>query len=522
MNVDRNEFFRQATVRICGSLDIGKAMRLCFEYLANFLPLRSMHLRLYDPDLNVVETIASVTPDDEEDPGRVFPMPEEHRDKWASDWDTMERIEINNRPYSDPKIMDLLRRMGREPDFSMMRMRLELEGKRVGVLDASADGNDRYTDDHARLLLLLHEPFAIAMANALEHQEVHRLKDMLADDNRYLQQQLQELSGEEIIGADFGLREIMNMVRQVAPLDSPVLLMGETGVGKEVIANAIHQSSPRRDGPLIKVNCGAIPENLLDSELFGHEKGSFTGAITQKRGRFERADQGTIFLDEIGELPPQAQVRLLNVLQNREIERVGGTKSIPVDIRILSATHRNLEEMIRSGQFREDLWFRLNVFPIMIPPLRQRREDIPALIHYFLGRKSAELKLMERPALANGAMERLMAYAWPGNVRELANVVERALIQHRGGLLSFEGHLGPTAPRVSDSHRGVEPDHDLVPLEEMNARHIRQALELAHGKISGPGGAAEMLSVHPNTLRKRMDKLGISYGRKKSATRSGS
>ena len=214
---------------------------------------------------------------------------------------------------------------------------------------------------------------------------------MLADDNRYLYDELRSVSGDEIIGSDFGLKTVMEMVRQVAPLDSPVLLLGETGTGKEVIANAIHYSSPRKDGPFIKVNCGAIPETLLDSELFGHEKGAFTGAISQKRGRFERADKGTIFLDEIGELPLQAQVRLLSVLQTREIERVGGTSPIPVDIRIISATHRDLEEMIASRRFREDLWFRLNVFPITIPPLRQRREDIPALLHHLMERKSREL-----------------------------------------------------------------------------------------------------------------------------------
>ena len=317
-------------------------------------------------------------------------------------------------------------------------MTLKLEGNSIGELGLLADGLNQYNNEHARLLRLLHEPFAIAMSNALKHKEVIRFKDMLADDNRYLHGQLRELSGDEIVGSQFGLKAVMDMVNQVAPLDSPVLLLGETGTGKEVIANAIHYSSPRKDGPFIKVNCGAIPETLLDSELFGHEKGAFTGAISQRRGRFERADKGTIFLDEIGELPLQAQVRLLHVLQKKEIERVGGTSSIPVDIRIISATHRNLEEMIASGRFREDLWFRLNVFPITIPPLRQRREDIPALVHHFIDRKSMELKLTERPVLAPGAIDRLIAYDWPGNVRELENMIERALIQHRGGVLSFE------------------------------------------------------------------------------------
>jgi hydrogenase-4 transcriptional activator len=303
-------------------------------------------------------------------------------------------------------------------------------------------------------------------------------------------------------------------VGQVAPLDSPVLLQGETGTGKEVIANAIHYSSPRKDGPFIKVNCGAIPETLLDSELFGHEKGAFTGAISQKRGRFERADKGTIFLDEIGELPPQAQVRLLRVLQEKEIERVGGTSSIRVDIRVISATNRNLQEMVASGRFREDLWFRLNVFPIMIPPLRQRREDIPALVHHFMDRKSKELKLAERPVLAPGALDRLKAYDWPGNVRELENLIERALIQSRGGMLSFETLSAPQVPGGRERTRDAGRNRTVLSLDEINVQHIRQALENAGGKINGPGGAAQILGLHPNTLRGRMNKLGIPYGRK--------
>jgi transcriptional regulator with PAS, ATPase and Fis domain len=252
---------------------------------------------------------------------------------------------------------------------------------------------------------------------------------MLADDNRFLNRQIMEMTGDTIIGADFGLRDVMKMVHQVAPLSSPVLLMGETGSGKEVIANAIHISSIRGNNPYIRVNCGAIPEGLIDSELFGHEKGAFTGAISEKKGRFERAHTGTIFLDEVGELPPAAQVRLLRVLQQREIERVGGTELIPVDVRIISAIHQNLERMVRAGEFREDLWFRLNVFPIMIPPLRQRIDDIPALVHHFMERKARALKIWEVPTVPQEEIERLQAHHWPGNVRELENVVERALIQ---------------------------------------------------------------------------------------------
>jgi transcriptional regulator with GAF, ATPase, and Fis domain len=302
----------------------------------------------------------------------------------------------------------------------------------------------------------------------------------------------------------------MQMVRQVAALDSPVILLGETGTGKDVIANAIHDFSSRREDPFIAVNCGAIPENLLDSELFGHEKGAFTGALSQKRGRFERADKGTIFLDEIGELPAQAQIRLLRVLQHKEIERVGGTKTIKVDIRVIAATNRHLEEMVNEGKFREDLWFRLNVFPVWIPPLRQRTSDIPALVQHFIHLKAKELKLAAIPTVAPGALDTLMEYHWPGNVRELQNVVERALILHPTGPLSFD-HLN-LIPQQAISHLMEEhtiPDN----LDDVIAWHIRRILAKTEGKVHGPDGAAEVLGVNPSTLRHRMKKLGIPYGR---------
>ncbi|MFQ5792189.1 MAG: sigma-54 interaction domain-containing protein [Acidobacteriota bacterium] len=351
------------------------------------------------------------------------------------------------------------------------------------------------------------------MSNALEHREVLRLKDMLADDNRYLQRELWRLSGEDIVGAQFGLREVMELVRQVASLDSPVLLLGETGVGKDVIANAIHYSSPRKSGPLIRVNCGAIPETLLDSELFGHEKGAFTGALAQRRGRFERADKGSIFLDEIGELPPQAQVRLLRVLQSREIERIGGSRPITVDIRVIAATHRKLQSMVKANEFREDLWFRLNVFPIEIPPLRERESDIPALVQHFIDLKTKQLKLPTRPQLAPGAIDRLMDYDWPGNVRELENVVERTLILSKGNELTFEHvHLVQAEPETATMPREPRGSYNL---DEIISKHIRGVLKMTKGRVHGPGGAAGLLGVNASTLRHRMNKLGIAYGRGK-------
>jgi transcriptional regulator with PAS, ATPase and Fis domain len=280
-------------------------------------------------------------------------------------------------------------------------------------------------------------------------------------------------------------------------LDSPVLLLGETGVGKDVIDNAIHYSSSRSDGPFINVNCGAIPDTLIDSELFGHEKGAFTGAISLKRGRFERADKGTIFLDEIAKLPLLSQTRLLHVLQNKTIERLGGTKTINLDIRVIAATNQDIKERIQTNQFREDLWFRLNVFPITIPPLRQRKSDIPALLQHFLSLKSKQLKLPAIPPISPGNLDTLMDYHWPGNVRELENIVERTLIIDRKGPLNFD-HLKADQGE-GDGHLTGEPG-DIVNLDEVDFRHIRKILDRTGGKIHGPDGAADLLGINPSTL----------------------
>ena len=321
-----------------------------------------------------------------------------------------------NAPQENPLSKFILEAIG-EPFSSAMNLPLWLEGQRVGVLLIVAKGDNRFKEHHAKLYASLLVPFTIAMSNMLKHQEILKLKDFLADDNRYLNSELRKMWGHEIVGAKFGLKQVMNRAQQVASMDSPVLILGETGTGKDMIAHAIHNSSGRSNGPFVSINCGAIPDSLIDSELFGHEKGAFTGALSQKRGRFERADKGTIFLDEIGELPAAAQVRLLRVLQSREIERVGGVKTISLDIRVIAATNRNLEEMVKNRKFREDLWFRLNVFPILVPPLRHRKSDIPSLVQHFIDRKAKELKIAAIPILGDGAIDTLMAYDWPGKVR---------------------------------------------------------------------------------------------------------
>jgi transcriptional regulator with GAF, ATPase, and Fis domain len=511
MTIDENDFFRQATLRICGNLDFEIALQECLIYLKSFMPADRIHLNLYDRGLTALKTVAIATPTESQRVNTVLPLDEKGR-KFLDD-PNLPPARIITRPSEDPVSGAFAHKMGLKLDYSNLIVYLKIKGTKVGNVVLFAEGFDRYTGDHLKLFSTLNEPFAIAMSNALRYDEVIQLKDLMADDIRFLHRKLQRFPGDEIIGGDFGLKEVMEMVQEVAPMDSPVLLLGETGAGKEIIANAIHALSLRKEGPFIRVNCGAIPETLIDSELFGHEKGAFTGAIRQKRGYFERADRGTIFLDEIAELPPQAQVRMLRVLQDKEIARIGGTEQIKVDIRIIAATNQILQEMVKNGQFRSDLWFRLHVFPIMIPPLRDRKEDIPALINYFIERKAKDLRLPIPTAVAPGAIEPLMDYSWPGNVRELENVIERALILCKGGPLTFKdivwGENGedPVKPKT-------EKD-DFLTLDILIARHIRRALKSTKGKINGPGGAADLLGIKPNTLRHRMDKLGIPYGRGK-------
>jgi len=502
--IDENIFFREVTTRVCGSLDIRTALARAFQYLREFIPLDAMGLHLYEPGLAAMRTIARVSASGSFVVDKVTPL-------HGKLDESPETVKIINHPERDLLIQTMIRR-GKPSDTSVMLLYLMMAEDRVGALSIRADGKNKYRKEHAHLLSLVAEPFTIALDNALKHRELSNLKDRLADDNRYLQKELRDIYGDKIIGENSGLKDIMAMVRQVAPLGSPVLLLGETGSGKDVIANAIHYSSQRRGGPFIKVNCGAIPDTLLDSELFGHEKGAFTGADAQKRGRFERAHGGTIFLDEVGELLPQAQVRMLRVLQEKEIERVGGSKAVPVDIRVITATNRNLEEMARENRFRRDLWFRLNVFPILIPPLRERKADIPEFVDYFLEKKSRDMKLVRRPKLASGTINRLLDYDSPGNVRELENVVERALILNRGEPLVVADAL---IPKRSD--RNLRPSgagEKSTNLDAVVSSHIRKVLASTRGRVHGPDGAANLLGVNPSTLRKRMSKLGIGYGRK--------
>jgi transcriptional regulator with GAF, ATPase, and Fis domain len=511
--VKDTEFFQEAALRICSNLEIEEAMSSCLQFLRQVMPADRIYLQCLDHGFGAMRTIATATPSECRKLDLLTPLSKEAKaSAGLKNLPTLSDISI----FEDPEKYAISREMlkfHRVSCTSLMVMLLKSKGQILGSLVLISEGKEKYTEKHSKLLSLLKEPFVIALSNTLKHREVLKLKDLLADDNRYLFDELRRISGVEVVGANYGLKDIMKEVFQVAKLDSPVLLLGETGTGKDVIANYIHQISSRSNQPFISINCGAIPETLIDSELFGHEKGAFTGAFSQKRGRFERADKGTIFLDEIGDLPLQSQVRLLHVLQNKKIERVGGTKTIDLDIRIIVATNKDLRAMVNEGIFREDLWFRLNVFPIKIPPLRERKIDIPALLQHFIALKAKELKLPDIPSIAPESIGILNKYNWPGNVRELQNIVERALIINPEGPINFD-HLSPqkTGGRMN---LPVE-EKEIIDLDQVITSHIKKILTKTNDKIHGPGGAADLLGINPSTLRNRMNKLGINYKKNKS------
>jgi transcriptional regulator with GAF, ATPase, and Fis domain len=332
--------------------------------------------------------------------------------------------------------------------------------------------------------------------------EVAQLQDQLQVENVYLRDELaRDYAFEEIVGHSPALRRVLQQVERVAVTDTTVLILGETGTGKELIARAIHGHSARKDRPLVKVNCAALPPTLIESELFGHEKGAFTGALARRIGRFELADAGTIFLDEIGELPLDLQAKLLRVLQDGEFERLGSVRTTTVNVRVIAATNRQLVQQVAAGNFREDLYYRLNVFPVMVPPLRERREDVPLLVWYFVTKCRGKLgKAIER--IPERAMAALVAYHWPGNIRELANVIERAIILSPGTTLVVDEAMGSS--ELSDPNIPCTQH-----LEEVERAHILAVLDACQGRIKGAGQAAERLGLHPSTLYSRLRKLGI-------------
>jgi formate hydrogenlyase transcriptional activator len=380
----------------------------------------------------------------------------------------------------------------------------------LGTLSLSSLRPGAFTQEDVDLLMRVANQVAIAIENALAYREIAELKNKLADEKLYLEEEIRtEYTFEEIVGESLALKRVLSQVETVAPTDSSVLVLGETGTGKEVIARAIHNLSPRGERTFVKVNCAAIPTGLLESELFGHEKGAFTGAIAQKVGRFELAHRGTLFLDEVGDIPLELQPKLLRVLQEKEFERLGGTRTLRVDVRVVAATNRDLAQMVEDRTFRSDLYYRLNVFPVVVPPLRERAEDIPLLVRYF-AQKHARRMDRHIETIPADEMEALTRYYWPGNVRELENLIERAVILSRGPAL----HV----PLPEDRLSGDASAASAVTLEAAEREHILRALRHSNWIIAGPGGAAARLGLKRTTLQSRMSKLGISRPGRQSSS----
>jgi formate hydrogenlyase transcriptional activator len=386
---------------------------------------------------------------------------------------------------------------------------LATESSRLGFLVMASRKANAFGQEDLDLLSQIGVQISLALDNALAHGRLNASAARLEEERLYLEAEIKsEFSFEDIVGKSAALRKVLDQVAIVAPTDSTVLLLGETGTGKELIARAIHNHSPRRERTFVRLNCAAIPSGLVESELFGHEKGAFTGALMQKKGRFELSDRGTLFLDEIGDISLDLQPKLLRALQEREFERLGSARTIRVDVRLIAATHRDLSAMIRNNQFREDLFYRLNVFPIEIPPLRERREDIPLLIHYFVSRLSRRMQKRIN-SIPKQALEMLVNAPWPGNVRELENFIERCVILTQGDELKV-----PRAELKSGELKRSTTSRTVVPLgstfEEAERQVIIDALKGASGRMSGKDGAAERLGLKRTTLQNKMSRLNIT------------
>lgn len=499
---------------VCKHLELREAIELIAPLLRRRMPLAGLVIRRVDMNRSVAEAAVSAWL---VDPPRHCWRPERaqlgdgvpaYLFEWASSSDA--------RRLTFPQDRTAFEILGLTPDAGDVIAAVLIEdGHPDSVVALVSERDTVFNDDAVQLAQRLLEPLAAAVANDARIHEMSRMRAAVEADNRALLSRLARTDlSEAVIGAESGLRDVMQKVSQVALTDAPVLIIGETGSGKEVVARSIHAQSARANGPVERVNCGAIAPGLVDSELFGHERGSFTGAVATRRGWFERADGGTLFLDEVGELQPDAQVRLLRILQDGTFERVGGQRTLRVDVRIVAATHRNLGEMVRAGRFRQDLWYRLSVFPIHLPPLRERPQDIPTLAAHFayrVGKRLGGGPLLPTPA----DLEMLVNYPWPGNVRELASVIERAAILGNGARLEIAASLGVNPPRFVDVERSSsDAGHTATRLQTLDAamaEHIKRALAVTRGRIEGANGAAALLGINPHTLRARMRKLGVVW-----------
>jgi formate hydrogenlyase transcriptional activator len=422
----------------------------------------------------------------------VWSVYDEQRPLWVVDWQHDDRLAVQKEAQNT----------GDAGYRSLCRLPLSTPHGCFGVLSMGSSMPHSYSEQEVRLLLLAADQVALGMANFLLDEELRKIKEESVEEKAYLEDEPgRERLFEEIVGRSRALQRLLQQVEVVAPTDSGVLIQGETGTGKELIAQAIHNRSGRRDRPFIKVNCAAIPSGLLESELFGHEKGAFTGAIMRKPGRFEVADKGTLFLDEVGDIPLELQSKLLRVLQEHEFERLGSSRTQQVDVRVVAATHRDLKQMVEEGTFRSDLYYRLHVFPLVVPPLRDRGEDIPLIVRHFV-EKYARRMNRQIETIPARTMEALTSYSWPGNVRELQNFIERAVILSPGTSLR-----APLEELRQETKRGACTS--LSTLEEMEREHVLRALRESNWVTGGPNGAAVRLGMKRTTLAYRIRRLKI-------------
>ncbi len=510
--------FRQVMLEVwreaCRHIEISESTRTIARQLARQLPLEQVIVRRIDRESASMLTVAAAPVD------ANLPIKENRREFSPQEFGRLQSWAGSGRLLRRGKRLTGALGLVIPPDIEADVLAAPLLGREgpEGVLLLVAETGREFDDSHLEVLEALREPFSVALENDQRLHEMARLREAAEAERGALLRRLGRTNlGDTIVGEHTGLKFVMERVELVAQSDVPVLILGETGTGKELVARALHVRGPRHQGPFIRVNCGAIPPELIDSQLFGHERGSFTGADQTRQGWFERADGGTLFLDEIGELPLEAQVRFLRVLQDGFVERVGGNHPIHVNVRVVAATHRDLATMVREGTFREDLWYRLAVFPVLLPPLRERPEDIPALAEHFAERAAARFTLAPCQPTSDD-LRLLQTYDWPGNIRELGAVIDRAAILGNGKCLEIAKALGtmdsgaPTRTRQPATKTATPSDDDWS-LDLAMRRHIEAALTRTKGRIEGRRGAAALLQINPHTLRARMRKLGIDWSR---------
>ncbi len=520
----RQEWMLRVWQEICRHVEISESTAVIARLLKEVAPLQRAIVRQIDRQRGLVETLADTAAAESGEAAAVRTTLTSRQLQQLEDSWRRQRLRSLAPGDSAEDVAGCLLPADAKAASALVGLLTAPRGF-LGVLILIAPPGERFSPEHEDLATALLEPFSAALENDLRLREVAALRAAAEADKESLLHRLgrKEVT-ESVVGAEAGLSEVMERVELVTRSDVTVLLLGETGTGKELIARVIHSHSARAGRAFLRVNCGAIPAELIDSELFGHERGAFTGATETRPGWFERADGGTLLLDEVGELTLAAQVRLLRILQDGWLERVGGRQPIHVDVRIVAATHRNLATMVSEGRFREDLWYRLAVFPIFLPPLRQRPEDIPALAVHFAERAAVRFTLpLVLPSDEDIAL--LGAYPWPGNIRELGAVIDRAAILGNGERLEVGAALGLSAQHAPPAPAVTQPSGEpprfpkpvsfeqILSLDEAMKRHIEAALHVTKGRIEGRRGAAAALKINPHTLRARMRKLGIDWNR---------